>query len=60
MLNVSAIGAVAVGAGGAVQPVTLELLPEAINQTWHDSDDHTLPNCNLYSTACLNCDSTTR
>ena len=43
-----------------MQPVTLELLPEAINQTWHDSDDHTLPNCNLYSTACLNCDSTTR
>jgi hypothetical protein len=48
MLDVSSGGQVVVRSGSAGVRVTLEL-PRAVNQTWHDSDDHTLPNCNLYS-----------
>ena len=47
LLDVSPGGAVTVKA--ATKAVRLLELPEAVNQTWHDSTDHTLPNCNLYS-----------
>jgi hypothetical protein len=51
MLDVQSNGSVAVRAGGGASVrVTLEL-PHAVNQTWIDSDDHSLPNCNLYSGA---------
>lgn len=48
MLDVEPNGNVAVRSGGASVRVTLEL-PRAVNQTWQDSDDFNLPNCNLYS-----------
>jgi hypothetical protein len=48
ILDVEPNGDVAVRSGGASVRVTLEL-PRAVNQTWHDSDDFNLPNCNLYS-----------
>ena len=46
MLSVSSSGKVTVN--DASVPVTLQL-PQAVNQTWTDTDDFHLPACNLYS-----------
>jgi hypothetical protein len=46
LLSISESGGVRVAQ--ASMAVRLRL-PQAVNQTWHDSDDHRLPNCNLYS-----------
>ena len=50
MLDVQPTGELTLRPGGANVRVTLDL-PRAVNQTWADSDDHSLPNCNLYSGA---------